>query len=159
MYNNILVPYDGSQPSHIALQHAFNLLKINALPLKTKKLYLIYVIQQIDVPPQLDLYPLHELDKLTANYIKELYQDLETRAMNMLKAKSLEYGKDEEIIISTRVLLGDPVDKIIEFADNEKIDLIIMGSVGLRGVKKIKTLGSISRRVCEMASCPVLLVH
>ena len=58
-----------------------------------------------------------------------------------------------------RVLLGDPANKIIEFADSQKTDLIIMGSVGLRGINKIKTLGNVSRRVSEMASCPVLIVH
>lgn len=159
VYNNILVPYDGSQPSHLAVQHAFNLSKMNALIMTTRKLYLLYVIQEILVPPQLYSYPLHELDKLTENYIRQLYQDLETKATNMLKAKTLEYKEAGEIDISTHVLLGDPANKIIEFADSQKIDLIIMGSVGLRGIDKIKTLGSVSRRVSEMASCPVLIVH
>ena len=59
----------------------------------------------------------------------------------MLKAKSLEYKGAGEIAISTHVLLGDPADKIIEFAGSENIDLIIMGNVGLRGITKIKTLG------------------
>ena len=124
VYNNILVPYDGSQPSHLAMQHAFSLTKMNTLPMTTKKLYLLYVIQEILVPPQLYSYPLHELDKLTENYIRQLYQDLETKATDM-----------------------------------QKIDLIIMGSIGLRGINKIKTLGSVSRRVSEMASCHVLIVH
>lgn len=159
MYNNILVPYDGSQPSHLAVQHAFNLTKMDALPLTTKKVHLLYVIQEIRVPPQLYSYPLHELDKITAKYMKELYQDLETKAVNMLKAKSLEYKEAGEIAIETHILLGDPADKIIEFADSENIDLIVMGNVGLRGITKITTLGSVSRRVSEMASCPVLLVH
>jgi nucleotide-binding universal stress UspA family protein len=132
---------------------------MNALPTTTKKLYLLYVIQEILVPPQLYSYPFHELDKLTANYIKELYRDLETKAMNMLKAKTLEYKEAGEIDVSTHVLIGDPANKIIEFADSQKVNLIIMGSVGLRGINKIRTLGSVSRRVSEMASCPVLIVH
>lgn len=159
VYDNILVPYDGSQSSHLAVQHAFNLTKMNALHITTKKLCSLYVIQEILVPPQLYSYPFHELDKLTANYINELYQDLETKAMNMLKAKTLEYKEAGEIDVSTRVLIGDPANKIIEFADSQKVDLIIMGSVGLRGINKIRTLGSVSRRVSEMASCPVLIVH
>ncbi|HZD33787.1 MAG TPA: universal stress protein [Nitrososphaeraceae archaeon] len=160
MFNNILVPYDGSQPSHVAVQHAFNIAKMDALSLSTRRVHLLYVIQEIHVPPQLHSYPLHELDKSIAKYIKELYQILETKAMDMLKAKSLEYVKGSgEIAISTLVLLGDPADKIIEFAEREKIDLIIMGNVGLRAVNELRALGSVSRRVSEMASCPVLLVH
>ena len=160
VFNNILVPYDGSQPSHVAVQHAFNIAKMDALSLSTRRVHLLYVIQEIHVPPQLHSYPLHELDKSIAKYIKELYQILETKAMDMLKAKSLEYVKGSgEIAISTLVLLGDPADKIIEFAEREKIDLIIMGNVGLRAVNELRALGSVSRRVSEMASCPVLLVH
>lgn len=160
VFNNILVPYDGSQPSHVAVQHAFNIAKMDALSLSTRRVHLLYVIQEIHVPPQLHAYPLHELDKSIAKYIKELYQILETKAMDMLKAKSLEYVKGSgEVAISTLVLLGDPADKIIEFAEREKIDLIIMGNVGLRAVNELRALGSVSRRVSEMASCPVLLVH
>ena len=70
-----------------------------------------------------------------------------------------EYKEAGEIDVSTHVLIGDPANMIIEFADSQKVDLIIMGSVGLRGINKIKTLGSVSRRVTEMASCPVLIVH
>jgi nucleotide-binding universal stress UspA family protein len=57
--------------------------------------------------------------------------------MNMLKAKSLENKGGRKIAISTHVLLGDPADKITEFADSENIDLIIMGNVGLRGSTKL----------------------
>lgn len=159
MYHSILVPYDGSQHSHLAVRHAFNIAKMDTLSITTKKIFLLYVIQEIQVPPRLHSYPLHELDKLTAEYIKKLYEDLETKAMDMLKAKSVEYKGAGKIAIETHVLLGDPADKIIEFADDQKIDLIIMGNVGLRGMAKIKTLGSVSRRVSEMARCPVLLVR
>ena len=160
VYNNILVPYDGSQPSHVAVQHAFNIAKMDALSLTTRRVLLLYVIQEINVPPQLRSYPLHELDKSIAKHIKEIYQILETKAMDMLKDKSLEYVKGSgEIAISTLILLGDPADKITEFAEREKIDLIIMGNVGLRAVNELRALGSVSRRVSEMATCPVLLVH
>jgi nucleotide-binding universal stress UspA family protein len=34
-----------------------------------------------------------------------------------------------------------------------------MGNVGLKGILKIKILGSVSRNVLENAKCPVLIVH
>jgi len=34
-----------------------------------------------------------------------------------------------------------------------------MGSTGLKGIYKIRVLGSVSRQVCENANCPVMLVH
>ena len=108
---------------------------------------------------KLHSYSLQELTKTTPEYVKEVYQDLKNKAMDMLKAKSREYLKESgDIAIKTHVHLGDPADKIIEFANGENIDLIIMGNAGLRGISR-KALGSVSRRVSEMASCPVILVH
>jgi nucleotide-binding universal stress UspA family protein len=51
--------------------------------------------------------------------------------MNMLKDKTLEYKEPGDVDISAHVLLGDPANKIIEFADSQKIDLIIMGPATL----------------------------
>jgi nucleotide-binding universal stress UspA family protein len=54
---------------------------------------------------------------------------------------------------------GYPPEKIIEFAKNEQVDLIVIGSVGLSELSKVKALGSVSRSVSERAICPVLIVH
>lgn len=54
---------------------------------------------------------------------------------------------------------GYRAEKIIEFANNEKVDLIVIRSVGLSGLSKVKALGSVSSDVSERASCPVLIVN
>ena len=51
---------------------------------------------------------------------------------------------------------GNPVDTILRVADREKVDLIVVGSQGLRGVKEL-LLGSISSGVLHHATCPVLI--
>jgi len=48
---------------------------------------------------------------------------------------------------------------ISEFANNEKVYLIVIGNVGLSRNSKVKALGSVSRSVSEGANCPVLIVH
>jgi nucleotide-binding universal stress UspA family protein len=165
VYKRLLVPYDGSRPANHAVKHAFNIAKMGVMQTTTKEVHLLYVVQEIHVPPSYDYgmrlysYSLQELTKTTPEYVKEVYQDLKNKAMDMLKAKSRELKESGDIAIKTHVLLGDSADKIIEFANGENIDLIIMGNVGLRGISRIKALGSVSRRVSEMASCPVLLVH
>jgi len=166
VYKRLLMPYDGSRPANHAVKHAFNIAKIDLLQATTREVNLLYVVQEIHVPPNFDYgvrlysYSLQELTKTTPEYIKEVYHDLNNKAMDMLKTKSREYLKESgEIAIKTHVLLGDPADKIIEFANDENIDLIIMGNVGLGGISRIKALDSVSRRVSEMASCPVLFVH
>ncbi len=165
MYKRLLIPYDGSRPANHAVKHAFNIAKIGLLQATRREVNLLYVVQEIHVPPSFDYgmklysYSLQELTKTTPEYIKEVYQDLKNKGMEMLKSKSSEYLESGDIAIKTHVLLGDPADKIIKFANSENIDLIIIGNVGLRGISRIKALGSVSRRVSEMASCPVLLVH
>lgn len=59
----------------------------------------------------------------------------------------------------SEVLLGYPADIIIQYAKTNKIDLIVMGTAGLRGIARIRSLGSVARNVAERAPCPVTLVH
>lgn len=48
----------------------------------------------------------------------------------------------------------------MEYAHDEKVDMIVMGSNNkLKGISKIKALGSITRKVSELADCPVLIIH
>lgn len=63
------------------------------------------------------------------------------------------------IKIEPILLGGYTAEKIIEVANNKKVDLIVIGSVGLNGLSKVKALGSVSRNGSERASCPVLIVH
>ena len=57
-------------------------------------------------------------------------------------------------------MLGKPVDKILEYATDKKVDLIIIGSISVTGISKFfKGWGSVSRSVSEKVSCPVLIVR
>jgi nucleotide-binding universal stress UspA family protein len=53
---------------------------------------------------------------------------------------------------------GHPVDAILDVAERENVDLIVLGSRGLRGVKEL-LLGSVSSGVLHHSSCPVLIVR
>jgi K+-sensing histidine kinase KdpD len=57
--------------------------------------------------------------------------------------------------ITTRVVLGAPARAIIEAADRERVDLIVMGTHGRTGVGRA-LLGSVAEQVMRRASCPVL---
>jgi nucleotide-binding universal stress UspA family protein len=64
------------------------------------------------------------------------------------------------VSVNSQVIIGNPAEVIIDLANNkEKVDLIIMGSTGLKGISKVRALGSVSRAVSENANCPVMLVH
>lgn len=51
--------------------------------------------------------------------------------------------------------LGDPVANIVQVAENEQVDLIVMGTTGRTGVKRM-LLGSVAEHVVRRAPCPVL---
>ena len=51
---------------------------------------------------------------------------------------------------------GGPAKVILDYAKNNKCDLIIMGSIGLSGFKEF--LGSVSHTVVQKSVVPVLLV-
>jgi nucleotide-binding universal stress UspA family protein len=68
--------------------------------------------------------------------------------------------KLSHLSVASQVVIGNPAQVIIDVANNkQKVDLIIMGSTGLKGISKVMVLGCVSRHVCENATCPVMLVH
>jgi nucleotide-binding universal stress UspA family protein len=60
--------------------------------------------------------------------------------------------------LETRVELGSPAEKILAFVEKEKIDMIIMGAHGRKGLERV-IFGSVANKVVKSASCPVLTVH
>ncbi len=85
-------------------------------------------------------------------YIDELKEEQDKAMKRFIENLDLE-GLEYE----TKVALGEPYEKIIEIAENEKFDLIVMGR---RGFSKITRffLGSVSHRVISGAPCPVLVI-
>jgi nucleotide-binding universal stress UspA family protein len=60
--------------------------------------------------------------------------------------------------LETWVEFGVPAKVILEFANREKIDLIIMGTHGRKGIN-LALLGSVTNRVVQAAPCPVVTIH
>jgi len=57
-----------------------------------------------------------------------------------------------------RVLVGDPADRIVALAGEEKADIIIMATHGEKGWRRFIS-GSVTERVVRLADCPVLTIH
>jgi nucleotide-binding universal stress UspA family protein len=60
--------------------------------------------------------------------------------------------------VETDLQLGSPSEKIVEMAENKKVDLIVLGAKGLRATAGI-LLGGVAQQVVEYARCAVLVVR
>ena len=158
MYRKILVPYDDSEPSNKALDHAVNIAKISG----QSEVIVLYVIAEyphyhfIERPAR----SIKTGEKTTlSQYLKEAYELIRERANDVLEKKKEEINKKAGLEIRTKILAGHISDTIIDFAAKEKVDLIVIGNIGRTGISKIKMLGSVSRSVSERAPCPVMIIH
>ena len=73
-----------------------------------------------------------------------------------LKGHDLE---KEKVSTTSNCFVGNAADQILRYSKNNKIDIIVMASARLKGLSKLKALGSVTRKVSEMADCPVLIIH
>ena len=92
------------------------------------------------------------------------------QALNILKlgAEAMLKDRMEKVKangINVRFItgMGAPEEGIIDVAENEQVDLIVMGSRELKrekeyGAGKLKLLGSVARRVSEIAESPVMII-
>ena len=158
MYRKLLVPYDDSEPSNKALDHAVNIAKMSG----QSEVILLHVIAEypsyhfIERPAR----SIKTGEKTTlSQYLKEVYELIGESANDVLEKKKEEIKKKPGLEIRTKLVTGHISNAIIEFAAQEKIDLIVIGNVGRSGISKIKTLGSVSRSVSERAPCPVMIIH
>lgn len=135
----ILVAHDGSKLSDKALKKAVEIAVLYGSNLTV-----------LSIIPELYLTELSDIDR---EKIMQALTEETTMAMERIRV-SLS-GKPIEA--KTTVRQGPPAEKIIETAQKMKVDLIVTGSHGRHGAKKF-LLGSVSSKIVEYASCPVLVV-
>lgn len=148
LYNNILVPYDGSTYSQKALKMA-----VNMASEFESSLYLVNVIDVSAVSPPGQIH-----SKNTRKTLDQIKSTVKTSIESYLQKIQKDY-EDSGVIVKGFVLEGEITGKLLKFTQDHDIDLVIIGSKGLSGVSKIKTLGSVSRKISELAKCPVIIVR
>jgi nucleotide-binding universal stress UspA family protein len=152
MYEKILVPLDGSEPSKHALEHAITIAtKFGA------SLRLLAVVPQVVLPMFPDegfgVAPVTAAKDM-ARYqekMKELYEGVLKEAEAKLKKEH------PDISVEATLREGRPSATIVELAEEDGVDLIVMGSRGVGGITGW-ILGSTSRRVVDSCTKPILIV-
>lgn len=141
MYDAILVPTDGSDAVSETLAHALAIAADNGATVHG-----LYVVD----------------NRITAAAPAEtrsvLEQQLEAdgeRALAELEAAAEAEGLD----VVTEIETGTPSKAILGYADEAGIDLVVIGTHGKSPREKLTSLGSVSERVVDNASIPVLVVR
>jgi nucleotide-binding universal stress UspA family protein len=150
-YQKILVPYDGSKFSKNALGEALEMSKAF-----NSKIYVLSVIEVASDVPSGILNVV--VNKKLNNLKHEIGLPKKFSIPTKLKQQIHECSKFG-VQVQVEILMGKPSDAILKFATKTKPDLIVIGSQGLRGMKKLVALGSVSRRVSEEAKCPVMIIR
>jgi nucleotide-binding universal stress UspA family protein len=124
------------------------------------EIILLHVIEQVPVPPTIMLGNDPVLIARTKREItKKLDEEWKKMAQEKIIGNLDRKESAKEVKTTVSVVHGSPVKEITKFADDSKVDIIVMGSNRLENLSKIKGLGSVARNVSETATCPVTIVH
>ncbi len=163
-YKKILYTTDLSESGRYAFHHAASL--------TTHYNAELTVIHVVEGGP--------ELDRRLFGYVDEkLWEEIKTRNLNEAKDILTSRKRDNaaikacvgqfcediqadmpdqaDITYKVEIKMGDPVEQIVEIAENENFDLIVMGRHGDRPIKTA-VVGDVVRRVVRHTEIPVLIV-
>ncbi len=145
----ILVAFDGSEASEFALKKALSFAQ------KNSKIFVFYVIDEDEVrwPSRIDISLIWSGNIVELeNNILEIHKKYAERLLE--KARKIAKRKGRDVKLSYDV--GYPPDKIIEFAEKQKCDLIVLGSKARTQLGFM--LGSVAQKVAVKSKVPVLIV-
>jgi nucleotide-binding universal stress UspA family protein len=140
----ILLATDGSEEAALAAK--------TAADIAAKTDSELHVMHARIVPAYLDpsTERVREVPGIEENVSREAQQLLDAQAEQIKAAGGA--------VAQTYVRLGRPVEEIIILADTIRAGLIVVGSRGLGGIRRL-LIGSVSDSVVRHAHCPVLVVR
>jgi nucleotide-binding universal stress UspA family protein len=147
MVKNILVAIDGSPHARKAIDFATDLATCCSA-----EIYLLHVVENIRIPEEVREFIKNER---SGEPPRNVY--LQIAGEKIIQAAEKEVRDQGGSQVQPFVVQGDPAEKIIKFAREHDIDLIVMGRRGL-GLAKELLLGSVSRKVCNLADCNCVTV-
>ena len=147
MVKRILVTTDGSPASNRAVDLAAHMaVKHEA------SFYLLNVIREMQLPPELKkMAKVENIGSARQDVLEFVAERILGDAERRAKRKGVKAVRK-----ATRQ--GDPATAIAKYAQRNKIDLIVMGTRGLGGVKGM-LMGSVSRKVANACNVNLLIVR
>jgi nucleotide-binding universal stress UspA family protein len=142
--DQLVVAVDGSHHSTRVVDYAAQLAR--SIP---ARILLVNVIPDPRVPSGYVEYTKMDGVDPTA-YFERVTQHIADTLGSRLKAAGLEY--------EVATTIGNPANLILDLAKRRKASMIVIGVFGLHHLGRIRSLGSVSRRIVENSTIPVVLV-
>jgi len=139
MYDDILLPTDGSESMDAVIEHAADI-----AARRDATVHALYVID--------DRSFLTLQDDMKGDVVDGLRAEGETATTDV--ASRLEA---EGVTVRTVIRKGNPADEVLAYVDEAGIDLVVMGTHGADYERNM--LGSVSQKVVTMSDVPVLTVN
>jgi nucleotide-binding universal stress UspA family protein len=138
MYDRILFPTDGSEPTGAALDYA--------LEIASEHEATIHVLNVADT----------SRDSLTR--IQGDVVDVLEREGKRIVDEAAQRVRDRDLPVVSEVVQGTPSSSIVEYSDQFDVDLVVMPTHGRRGLTRF-LVGSVTERVINTATVPVVTVN
>lgn len=138
MYKHILLAADGSENAVRAAKEAIKMASCH----EDSLIEVVYVV---------------DFDKSKS----EVLHAGSSEALNVERRKKI--SKVEQVLKGSNVsykvtfLHGTPGPEIVKYANEQKVELVVIGSRGLNGLQEM-VLGSVSHKVMKRVNCPALIV-
>ncbi len=149
MFKKILIAHDGTELADKAFDYGVNLAETYQAELTVMSVVEESIVPYFSFTPfggGVPVYPTNLKETLFKRRKMMLLEDIE------------EVKKEcPNLIVSAKIVEGHPAEKIIEVAETEKFDLIVMGSTGVHGLKRL-IFGSVSDTVQIESTIPVLII-
>jgi len=139
MYEDILLPTDGSESMDVVIDHAADI--------ATRRGATVHALYVIDDRSFLTLQ-----EGMKADVVDGLRAEGETATTEV--GGRLEA---EGVTVRTEIRKGNPADEVLNYIDEVGIDLVVMGTHGADYERNM--LGSVSQKVVTMSDVPVLTVN
>lgn len=143
VFRSVMVATDGSELVRKAVYTAVDVAKLNEA-----RLYAVHVITPKDRPIT------HTRNKEWNKAVKEQLIAEGKDAISYVEG----VGKAAKVKIEPVILEGNPVEKIVDFAEKNDIDLIVMGTQGRTGFQRF-LIGSVAENVIRQSNKKVLVVR
>jgi nucleotide-binding universal stress UspA family protein len=142
LFKKILIATDGSENARRAASYGVNIAKATGA-----EVHALYIISTQ-----------HAVTTRTVMGWSEAFEEYLANKGGVAIADVEKLGKEAGVKVEPVFLKGIPADKILEYAEENNIDLIVMGTHGLTGIKRF-LIGSVAESVVRHSKAPVMVIR